>query len=252
MRMKRQVGIGVFVVALLVVGGLIYSTFGRPATVVADEAAATEDAAAASEEAQPTGVVIAGVEYPVNEYGLSYGDTVTVFAAVQAQVEKDVNDELEFDDLLAFAPDLVEAKTNEGEAGYISAESYLRKVFVGLYAEKLLDKQDSGQATPEDALKIMSEASQAERVLTVYAADGMTAIGVNGYAEDEAAAETKKYEDERNIYVVTTYTYPNGTSTAAIQVTRKDTSSSSTVVEIEDEVDSYGLGYIESLPEIVE
>ena len=249
MRMKRRVGIGVFVVALLVVGGLIYSTFGRPATVVADEAAATEDAAAASEEAQPTGVVIAGVEYPVNEYGLSYGDTVTVFAAVQAQVEKDVNDELEFDDLLAFAPDLVEAKTNEGDQGYMLAEDFLMQTYSALWMNAHKDElvEEYG-SLPQASLALDGNTD----VVKIYAADGTTEIGCKGYAESEAVVETKKYEDERGIYTVTTYDYPDGHREITMETQVKDDAPGVPASDIEAGLWPLTIEQVQQLPEVEE
>lgn len=219
MRMKRQAGVAVFVAALLVVGGLIYSTFGRSAAVVADEATA-----AAEEEARPSSVIIAGVEYPVNEYGLSYGDAITVSAAVQAQVDKDMEGELELDDLLALAPDLVKAKTNEGEDGYITAEDYLR----------------------------ISEKDEATNVLTVYAADGTTEIGSNGHDESEGVQETKKYEDEQCVYTLVTYTYFDGSVTEEVYIQSKDDAPGIPISDIESGLWPLTIEQIKQLPEVEE
>ena len=221
MSKKRYLSIGIFFAAILVVGGLLYSTFGQPASAVADEPAA------AVEEARLARIVLAGTEYPVNEYGLSYGDMMTVFASAQSIVEKDVNNELEFDDLLAQMPDLIEAKTNEGEDGYMLAEDYLRAAYFGIYTNKLLDEHGEATGDPELQVKIVSEASAANSVVTIYSADGTSVVGRNGYSKSDAEIGAVFAEDRW----ICLYRYPDGSVSlreresmpdGAIELTRDD------------------------------
>lgn len=240
MRMKRQAGVAVFVAALLVVGGLIYSTFGRSAAVVADEATAV------GEESRTTSVVLGSVEYPINEHGLSYGDFATVFEALRVATE---NQELEFDDLYAYVPDLIGSTTNEGEQGYILAEDFLMQTYLSLWMSAHKDElvEEYG-SLPEASIAL----DGAYDVVAVYAADGTTEIGCNGYAENEAVAETKKYEDERGIYTVTTYDYPDGHREITMETQTKDGAPGVPASDIEAGLWPLTVEQVQALPEVEE
>lgn len=243
MNKKRYLSIGVFVAAILVVGGLVYSTFGRPVAVVADESAS------ATEDAQPTSVILASVEYPVNEYGLSYGDFATVYEALGVIQGRDINNELEFGDMYAYVPDLISTATNEGEQGYMLAEDFLMRTYSALWMNAHKDELNAEYGSLPQASIALGGAFD---VVTVYAADGTTEIGRNGYSDDEAIVETKKFEGEWKIYTVTTRTYPNGTIEKMIETQVKDGAPSIPISDIEAGLWPLTIEQIEALPEVVE
>lgn len=248
MNTKRYLSIGIFIAAILVVGGLVYATFGRPAAVVADESAAAEGAVAA-EDAQPTSVILAGVEYPINEYGLSYGDFGTVWEALAVAEDQDVNDELEFDDLFAYVPDLISAATNEGEQGYMLAEDFLMQTRFPMWMNAHKDELNAEYGSLPTAALALDGTND---VVTIYAADGTTEIGRQGYANDEAIVETKKYEDEWEIYIVTTRTYPDGTTTYEVGEQVKEGAPGIPIEDIEAGLWPLSLEQIMQLPEVEE
>lgn len=152
MRLKEKIGKGVLVVLLTLVGvgiGMVCMLGNHVTTVVAGEEDVAVTAEAGQAEYVPTEFrVINGIEYPVNENGLTYG--------AAGDSDGDGRDDTH--------PDLIAVRANNGKNGYV-------------YWEDLESRTPEG-LTLEEAL-----ATDWNRPFTVYAVDGVTIIGQFGDGE---------------------------------------------------------------------
>lgn len=104
--------------------------------------------------------VIAGVEFPVNENGMTYG------SGAHATWQSDPAE------MASTLPDLVAVEMPDCETGYLTRDDWIRS-----------DSDPEGVTNPEEALAWMAAGSPRPS-LPIYAEDGVTQIGwwktVNG------------------------------------------------------------------------
>ena len=147
----------VLCMAVGVVG--LYLAFNHAVNTVADEVAASEEFASQTR-------VVAGVEYAVNENGMTYGIGEDSEEAYFAALEEN-GGQLSDEEALAFFPDLVAVWADEDTMGYMKGEDYYRWL-------SSMDNQ-TGIIQPDGS--VISSMNLTEQTFTVYGADGVTIIG---------------------------------------------------------------------------
>lgn len=202
MKRKGTANLLVFLAFMALALGGLYIAFDQSVAPIADEAAVRKgnvpEARDAAEDNKAQAVivpqtrVISGVEYAVNENGMSFGPSGEAEEAYVSALDES-GGHLSREEALAFFPDLVAVMNNDGTQGYVTADDYYN-YFSGIANVKGIE-QTTGEIVPSFI--------GTEQKYKLYDVDGTTVLGewpTYGEANKEVYIDENGAEVQEVIY----------------------------------------------------
>lgn len=202
MKRKRTAYLLMFLAFMALALGGLYMAFDWSVAPIADESSTRVDAvpqvrdaannAAAQVEIVSQTRVVGGVEYPVNENGMSYGLGGDAEEAYIAALEESGGN-LSKEEALAFFPDLVAVSNSDGIQGYVMACDYY-DYLSGIANVKGIE-QPNGEVVPVSI--------SLDQKYKLYDVDGATILGewpTYGEASEEVLIDENGAEVHKVIY----------------------------------------------------